>query len=615
MYIYKVKVQGFRKLHDAEFILSKCSFLIGENNSGKSSFFKVIKNLLSGGNKGLDEDDFCSSHDKEQNGSLIPISKQIVIEAEFRDLPAVLKTTKGFKGRIFEYSGSDESGLSMTIKKTFPINGNVEVEILTKKRTVKSYTTYEDVINLGNSEEFIKENLGDIVDMKKKVSAPHKKVLDALDEMVDIEEENTWEKNPMGLIGVFSTFLPRYIEIPALHSYDELNGNKTTSAIGEILKSLFDEVRAKSPNYQKAQEYLNNLAVELDPQDSSSEFGKLIDEVNTGFDKLFSNAKFHIGVDLSKPDESIKPTFNTYVSSNLKTKIENQGTGLSRSAIFNLLKYRASWHQKKSDAEYKRSLFIAFEEPELYLHPSAIKQIRDFIYDLAEAGSTQIICSTHSPCMVDLSREKAKQVINRMLVSKEMIEIEEGQFEIETVKPFFINHYSIMEKLKEDEKDHLKMLLKMDTSIMESFFADYAIVVEGDTELVVINETLSRLSPKQRDTIVKTKNVIRARGKPIILSLVRYLGALGIKYRVMHDSDVGKKGQANINNLIADACGKENVHVLDNCIEEVLGYSAPDREKPFFAFSFIQKEWKDDPSKISEKWKVAFEFLFDEKVG
>lgn len=612
MYIYKVKVQGFRKLHDAEFILSKSSFLIGENNSGKSSFLKVIKNLLSGGNKGLDEDDFCSSHDS--SGIPIPICNQIIIEAEFRDLPVVLKTTKGFKGRIFEYKEEGETGLSMIIRKTFPLNGNVEVEIQTKKRTPKSYTSYEDVIKLGISDDLLKDSVGEIADLNKKVSAAHKKVLDALDEMVDIEDEIVWEKNPLGLISVFSTYLPRYIEIPALHSYDELNGNKTSSAIGEILKSLFDEVRAKSQNYQKAQEYLNNLAVELDPSDEASEFGKLIGEVNTGFDKLFLNAKFHVGVDLSKPDESIKPTFNTYVSSNLKTKIENQGTGLSRSAIFTLLKYRASWHQKKSDTEYKRSLFIAFEEPELYLHPSAIKQIRDFIYDLAEAGNTQIVCSTHAPHMIDLSRDKAKQVINRMLVHKEKVSVDGIDFEIESVKPFFINHFSIMRRLGEDEKDHLKMLLRMDASIVESFFVDYAVVVEGDTEQVVINESLSRLSSSQRDRIAKTRNVIRARGKPIILSLVKYLGALGVKFKVMHDSDIGKEGQENINQLIEKACGIENVHVLDSCIEDVLGYSPPSREKPYSAFNFTKKEWKDDLSKISEEWKVAFKFLFDEDI-
>ncbi|WP_318351672.1 AAA family ATPase [Klebsiella pneumoniae] len=45
--------------------------------------------------------------------------------------------------------------------------------------------------------------------------------------------------------------------------------------------------------------------------------------------------------------------------------------------------------------EDARSLIIGFEEPEIYLHPSAANQMRDIIYDLS--GLSSQIITTHSP--------------------------------------------------------------------------------------------------------------------------------------------------------------------------------------------------------------------------
>jgi predicted ATP-dependent endonuclease of OLD family len=50
-----------------------------------------------------------------------------------------------------------------------------------------------------------------------------------------------------------------------------------------------------------------------------------------------------------------------------------------------------------------RPVLVAFEEPELFLHPSAANLLRDTIYSLGI--SDQIICTTHSPWMIDLRQE------------------------------------------------------------------------------------------------------------------------------------------------------------------------------------------------------------------
>ncbi len=611
MYLHRVHIQGFRKLYRSEFYFSRCTFLIGENNSGKSSLLKAIGYLLSG-KQSIPNEDY-SSVMSEESGNCVSCVNEIVIEAEFRDVPELLKDMSGFKGRVHEITENSVSTNFLTIKKIFPLGGQATTEIKSRTRKVKEFDTYEDLAKFGINHDELVKIVGDVPRPNRKVTVKHRRLLEEIDSLIEFGDGYEWEPNPLGLMSVFSNYLPRYIEIPALHSFKELDGNKPNSAIGEILRSLFEEVRDSSKNYQAAKTHLENLSNELNPDDENSDFGKLISEVNLGFDRLFSNAKFHIGVDLSKPNDSIRPTFSTLVSSNLVTKIENQGTGLSRAAIFNLLKFRASWHQSRQDTTFRRSLFIGFEEPELYLHPSAIKQIRDFIYELAQDQHTQIICSTHSPNMIDLSKSKVEQVVNRMIVSHQEVEFEEKLQKIEVVSPFFINHTKVMSGLEQSESQHLKMLLRLDSSVVESFFSNYAAIVEGDSEVVAIGETLAYLDETKRNRIAKDIAIIRARGKPIILSLVTYLKTLGISYRVMHDADTHKSGQAAINAKIASTCGSEYVHVLQDCLEEALGYSAPTRDKPYHTFKHIHENW-NSLSSIPSAWKIAFNFLFGEEI-
>ncbi|MGI1655578.1 AAA family ATPase [Streptococcus uberis] len=54
---------------------------------------------------------------------------------------------------------------------------------------------------------------------------------------------------------------------------------------------------------------------------------------------------------------------------------------------------------------------MCFEEPEIYLHPNAANQLRDTVYDLALTINNQIICTTHSPYMIDLSRKAVRYLI------------------------------------------------------------------------------------------------------------------------------------------------------------------------------------------------------------
>lgn len=155
------------------------------------------------------------------------------------------------------------------------------------------------------------------------------------------------------------------------------------------------------------------------------------------------------------------------------------------------------------------------------------------------------------------------------------------------------------------------MLLKMDDYISRAFFSKNVLIVEGDTEDIVLRETISLMPDKIRDDILHNWQIIKARGKASIVSLVKYLSAAGIVPYILHDRDLGTERAEIFNEPILNSIGfPERVFTLNECIEDVLGYNPPSYEKPSKAYTFIQQTWKGDWNNIREEWRRTVELIF-----
>ena len=308
----------------------------------------------------------------------------VVIEGEFRVLPLEAKNWRGFKGRIFEYESDDESGISVTYKKTYELGKDVKIEFKSKEREISekyiSCKTGKDYKDKGIEGNIVSDLFPDLTkNIGKSQGALDK--LEELDEIWEIKNDETWFKNSGGIPGNVLKMLPRFLMIPVDTSINEIQGS-SNGVLGKTLNELFDDVRESSENYQNAQIHLDKLAKELNSEDSESEFGKMISELNNILASIFPESKLHATTDLSDPDKVLKPTFNVEMSSNIRTTVENQGSGMVRAAAFGMLRFRQKWLSKKED-DHARSLIICFEEPEIYLHPSAANQMRNAIYELS----------------------------------------------------------------------------------------------------------------------------------------------------------------------------------------------------------------------------------------
>ena len=601
MRLYSLRIEGFRRLNSTFIMFGDATFLIGANNTGKSTVFKAIEYLLSA-KKTIPSLEYYSVTD-EETGETKPAVTEVVLEAEFRNLPNDAHSWRGFKGRIFSYPTEDEndSGLSVTYRKTFELGKDVKIEFRSKEREPdEAYSdckTGQDYVNKGIDAELVNSLFPDL----SKNIGGSKGALEKLEQLDDIWKlgsDETWFQNPGGIPENVLKMLPRFLLIPSDTSINEIEVS-TSGVLGKTLNELFEDVREHSDNYQQAQSYLDKLSKELDPEDEDSEFGKMIAELNTILSSVFPDSQLHATTDLSDPNKALKPTFTVEMSSNVRTPVTHQGSGMVRAAAFGMLRFRQKWLSKKED-EQKRPIIVCFEEPELFLHPSAANQMRDTIYDLSSAGS-QIIATTHSPFIIDLSR-KPKQLLNNMYITESGIE----------ANPF--NVTNAYKKLEGDDKTHVKMLLRVDEHIARIFFTKHVVIIEGDTEEVLIAETLKKLPRDQYLKIVADYEIVKARGKASIIGLAKYLVAMGIEPIVVHDRDQGVDGAEKFNQPIADALGgKGRVIQMHENVEDEVGYAAPSAEKPLRAFRETAT-WGADWDSVPAGWKDKMKAIFGDYI-
>lgn len=607
MQLYSLNIEGFRKHLNTKIIFSDSTFLIGENNVGKSSILYALEYLL-GANTTIPIEEFYAL---EENGEKRVAVDKIILTAEFRKIPQEASSWRGFRGRILDYEPDDndpgDTGKKFIYRKTYPKGGKVKIETLENPRVIKAEfkdcSCVQDYLDAGLPESELSDDIKKIK-YDKKLVAKEKSLFDSLEYIYDIDEsQECWIENPGGIPQNVLSKLPKYLLIPAQDSEGEISG--TSGTLQKTLNELFNEVREKSENYRLAQEYLNKLAKELDPADENTEISKMIGELNAIISDVFPHTGISAAANLSDADKVIKPAFDIQMSSNVATPSNLQGTGLIRSTVFALLRYKALRDNRK-DTISDRQLIIGFEEPEIYLHPNAISKMRDTIYSLAETGNNQIVCTTHSPYMIDVSK-KPKQTLNSLFLKN--VRLDECNALTVGSIPFNITKEFL--ELQEDEKDYIKMLLRVEDAIAKSFFVKKVLIVEGDTEQVVLSETISKMPSKIQSEILSEWYILRARGKAAIIPLIKYLKAMCIDIYVMHDKDENTPGAVVFNEPIKQALSNdEHLFVLENCVEDVLGYPAPSSDKPYKAYCYIKDNWTswDD---VGAKWKAIMEAIFN----
>ena len=589
MKLQKMIVHNFRKLKDVTISFGDATFLIGANNAGKTSTLDAIDLLLSDTKK-IDIS-FWSKHVDVQTGDEVVEQGDILIEGVFHKVDAAILNERGFnRARLFTYQepdGTTAYGFNYRIRCGADCKVHREIKLYQQeiKPEFENCHTPQEYINLGISASYFEDVDLDHAFMTKE----NKERRENIPELWDVKETDEWFENPGGITGNVLSKLPKFLMISASSLPEEINDK--SGSMQQLLLGFFEEVRNQSPNYIIARDALRLLSQELDPSNNALPFGQMMAELNQVVGDVFPTSQLGVEAELTNPD-SLKPSFNITMQSNVRTEVNLQGTGMIRSVVFALLKFR-----KRRETGNERDLIIGFEEPELFLHPNAANRMRDTIYRLA-IGRTQRIATTHSPFMIDIS-QRSSQILNSYNSNAQ-----------DYTNVICFNHSASFEALMANEKDSVKMIQKIDDYVARVFFAKKVIVVEGDTEDVVLRHTISVMPEEVRKRIQADYQVVKARGKATMISFVKYLRAMNVDVFVIHDCDSETAGAARMNQPILDALGGDEGkrYQMVNCIEDVLGYPVPKNEKPYTAYSFVKgwAQWADVP----ENWKHVMRIVF-----
>ena len=582
MKLERLKIKNFRRIQEAELTLASSSFVIGSNNCGKTSVIDAIDALLSLKTEKVSEADFRQSADGTR-------AETIELEGTFSNISDETAQSRGFKGRVIDGK--------FTYKKTYKITSvaKPKIESITFPYNIKaefsSAKIVKDLLDNGIEQEAISDRFANLSPIDKLPKGWEKDFTEVFEYHID--QEPVFEENPGGFPSNVNSRLPKVIRIPSLVNINDLDyKDKGSSVLSECLSLLFDDLLNQTNLASEIQAKLTELETQMSPETEGSLIKRLTVDVNDIIASVFPSCGIEIKPNLQNLSDILKPKYEVSLFSNVSTKIEKQGTGLIRTTAFAMLRYHSNMRRERNIET--RPILVAFEEPEIYLHPAAANLLRDTIYALG--GTDQIVCTTHSPWMIDLTQEPLS--LTKMIYTAG-----------DAISCVNYGLTSAFARLQEDDKCRVKMLQLFDDEVSRVFFAERVVVVEGDTELLAIKNTLKIIPENLRKEILARTQIVRARGKASIISLVKYLHDLHISPYVMHDRDQGITGAVVFNQPIADAVNDDARLILNHeNVEDSLGYGAPTSDKPFKAFLHTS-QWANI-SDIPAEWKRKFEFIF-----
>lgn len=378
--------------------------------------------------------------------------------------------------------------------------------------------------------------------------------------------------------------------LPFPHFLSGFDGPETLSTIlSKMVIGLIKSAVQDTENYKKTVEGLNQLAELID---SDEHLGRISAAVSHSFSAAFPGSQIHI---TNPPNEDkISSLFEKRINVKVaypgrgdgaEFPLENVGHGLQRHFILAAIQavsdeiLKASKQQKNIEGE-----LILIEEPELFLHPSKLRDLQNILYEISENTNFQIIAATHSPVLIDLSRDH--QTLARIKQSDE------------TGSQIFQIDSSVFD---DDERSRLSMINRFNPHVAEAFFADDVLLVEGDTEVTVFRTLIERLKEKADPNLLGI-HVINCMGKHTIPAFQKVLNHFNIEYYAIHDLDTeyldsGKKNPAwSANAKIeaeAEAAKKAGLPVrtftFDPNFEEAHNYEYKSGDgKVFSAFKEIQ---------------------------
>lgn len=469
------------------------------------------------------------------------------VEVELNDIVVLVGANNVGKSTIlkaYELAMSQGSGKANLKLEDFP-NSRIDPDNLPE---IEIHTVVYDnspgqrwLLNLQNGESLVRERW-----IWHDTGAPVR-------EGWDVEQE-AWSGNvPWGAPNVANSRRPEPNKVDAFDP-PEKQAEAIKALLMKAITNRVADFKSKEPEegeqeneYQKLLRQIKEVQRKI-VEEAQGEIASVNKELTDLISKVFPN--YIIDFD-AKPEDNVDSVINLFKSGaellmgpadGYLSTVDRQGSGARRTLLWTALKFISEDNQrKKGNIENARPQLLLIDEPEICLHPVAIREACKLLYDLPLSGNWQVMVTTHSPVFIDFSRDNTTIVkVGRN---------DRGDIEGTTVfRPDRVN-------FDDNDKQNLKLLNICDPYVAEFFFGGKVIVVEGDTEYTAFNYVRKEKPEKYANV-----HIIRARGKATIVSLIKILNHFGTSYSVLHDSDNPRTKDGNR----ANPAWTNNVRILES---------------------------------------------------
>ena len=404
----EIAISNFRSCNDVTLALDDCTPVIGYNNAGKSNILRAIEWLLAP--RPLVDGDFFDPNTAVQ------------VEA----------TVQGLTGELLDLL--DDRHRSKIV--SFIQNG------VLRFRQVQETP--------GGSKS----------DIKLEIFDP-----------VEVGVGGVWKPNPSGIPEAIKKLFPEPITIGAMEdAAEDSTKSKAGTTIGKLLAEFTEPVEQAHGNDIQLDLHKIKQRLSAHGEDRADQLQRFDREASAALELFFPGMQLHL--DIPVPDVgSLFKAGTIRISERDRNTIRDftdLGHGAQRSVQMALVRYLADLRAQSSCSVQRRLLLI--EEPELFLHPQAIEQIRHALETLSK-GEYQVIFATHSPMMIARSTIPRTRIIrkdNHSGQTRVMVSLEDA-----------------LKNRVDEEDNRLHILLDLKNA-SGWLFSDRVLLAEGKTEQALL---------------------------------------------------------------------------------------------------------------------------------
>lgn len=391
---------------------SKATFLVGINESGKSAILEAISLINEGFDK-IDYDDYCFNEAQEENGYIdiyaeleldnIGFWKEQIVEKLGMDKHFVEKINflKLVKNTFRNKQGANVA-YNLTINDDIPC---YEYIINTTKKTennkirkvetievLKEFNEIEVDITKENAKSFLNENQRLLTkkDLEGMIVNSLYSVLEQKMPKIQI-----WKSKPEYLI----------------NEIIDLNEFKEDTSVSFPLRNIFHIYGKTSDN-----EIKETIERALSKQERSDELkAKMSDKVTRHINRIWKEHRIKIIISINGSSCQVQVEDKDKKFAYYTMAQRSDGFKQFISLILSL--------SAQNDSNNLRDNIILIDEPEVHLHPSGIKYMRDEILKIGK--NNNIIVATHSQYMVDTTTSERHWIVQKNKSETSILQINE----------------------------------------------------------------------------------------------------------------------------------------------------------------------------------------------